>query len=76
MSEFYAKLVKDYLDNLKEDETHRPEYNWYPSCGYNACIVTWQGKLGINYRCICGLFGRFQKEGELIYLEHPEIKED
>lgn len=59
ISESYQYQLKLYMDNIHDDETHRPKYNWCPNCGCNACIVTWESRLGTRYRCICGLTGRF-----------------
>ena len=44
---------------LHEDETYDPRYKWCPECGCNAYVVTYPSRLGLSYRCQCGLAGRF-----------------
>jgi predicted RNA-binding Zn-ribbon protein involved in translation (DUF1610 family) len=44
---------------LHPDETLREDLKWCPNCGTGAKIITWQRELGIHYRCVCGLTGRF-----------------
>ena len=61
---------------LHPDETLREDLKWCPNCGTGAEIITWPSKLGIRYRCTCGLMGRFGDGASEPTKEQPGFEEE
>ena len=61
---------------LREDETLRLDFQWCPSCGFNAKIITWETKIGTKYRCgYCGVMGRFGDGFSEPQKDQPDFEE-